>query len=398
MGSLNTFVRKQINTNISKPADDRGKPSPPPLSKTPELSKGDSVPAETTSSDINTEPPLLSETEAPSPPDTIAATVPSDSAVADVMDAPLPPLEAPQSAPEVPAYPAPLPDPVRTSAAAEKTSKKEAAETTVEALKEEDSKTEEPAASSDAPVEPPSTANGVAEVEAERLSVTLPSSQPEAALESPIAQPEELCLPNGLPLPAPQDPDVPVVSTAERDDSPIAEPVVAQQAASQDPSPVAQAEPAPVEATPAEVDSPSPAVPEVSAEPVVQEAPAQPEAPDTVPAVAEEVEEVETPAPPPAAKEEKPSPTEAAPVSDSASETVPTPPPTAAEEREDTPNPQTVTPTPVETTMQGQSNPRYHRHTVSLSVPRHQSYLANHLCNLFTRLKPGFLHLRSICI
>ncbi|XP_075892976.1 eukaryotic translation initiation factor 4 gamma 1-like isoform X3 [Nelusetta ayraudi] len=333
-------------------ADDRGKPSPPPLSKTPELSKGDSVPAETTSSDINTEPPLLSETEAPSPPDTIAATVPSDSAVADVMDAPLPPLEAPQSAPEVPAYPAPLPDPVRTSAAAEKTSKKEAAETTVEALKEEDSKTEEPAASSDAPVEPPSTANGVAEVEAERLSVTLPSSQPEAALESPIAQPEELCLPNGLPLPAPQDPDVPVVSTAERDDSPIAEPVVAQQAASQDPSPVAQAEPAPVEATPAEVDSPSPAVPEVSAEPVVQEAPAQPEAPDTVPAVAEEVEEVETPAPPPAAKEEKPSPTEAAPVSDSASETVPTPPPTAAEEREDTPNPQTVTPTPVETTMQ----------------------------------------------
>lgn len=335
------------------------------------------MPAETTSSDINTKPPLLSEAEAPSSLDTIAATVPSASAVADVMDAPLPPLEAPQSAPEVPAYPAPLPDPVRTSAAAEKTSKSEAAETTAEASKEEDSKTEEPAVSSDAPVEPPSTANGVAEVdaEAERLSVALPSSQPEAALESPIAQPEELCLPNGLPLPAPQDPDVPAVNTAERDVSPIAEPVVAQQAASQEPSAGTQA--APVETAPVDVNIPSSAVQEVSADPVVQEMPVQPEQPDTVPAVAEE-KEIETPAPPPAAKEEKPSPAEAAPVSDSAPETVPTPPPTAAEEREDTPNPQTVTPTPVETTMQGQWNPKYHTQTqfLCLFLP-HPSYPVN---------------------
>lgn len=330
------------------------------------------MPTETTSSDINTKPPLLSEAKVPSCLDIITATVPSVSAVADVMDAPLPPLEAPQSAPEVPAYPAPLPDPVCTSAAAEKTSKKEAAETTVEASKEEGSKTEEPTVSLDAPVEPPSTANGVAEVdaEAERLSVTLPSSQPEAALESPIAQPEELRLPNGLPLPAPQDPDVPVLNTAERDDSPIAEPVVAQQASSQEPSAVTQAAPletTPVENTPVDVNSSSSAVQEVSSDPVVQELPAQPEQPDTVPTVAEE-KEIETPAPPPAAKEEKPLPAEVAPVSDSASETVPTPPLTAAEEREDTPNPQTVTPTPVETTMQGQLNPRYHTQTQYLCL------------------------------
>lgn len=361
------------------------------------------MPTETTSSDINTKPPLLSEAKAPSSLDTIAATVPSDSAVADVMDAPLPPLEAPQSAPEVPAYPAPLPDPVRSSAAAEKTSKNKVAEVTAEASKEEDSKTQEPAVSSDAAVEPPSTANGVAEVEAEaeKLSVTLPSGQPEAALESPIAQPEELRLPNGLPLPAPQDPDVPVVNMAERDDSPIAEPVVAQQDASTEPSAVTQA--APVENTPVDVSSPSPAVQEVSADPVVQEMPVQPEQPeqpeqpDMVPAVAED-KETETPAPPPAAKEEKPLPTEAAPVSDSASETVPTPPPTAAEEREDTPNPQTVTPTPVETTMQGQLNPRYNTQTqflffLSPELPGKQNF-----CNLFIHLFCKFLLLLCICI
>lgn len=357
-------LRKQTNTNISKPLDDRGKPSPPPLSKTPELSKGDSVPTETTSSDMNTKPPILSEAKVPSCLDIIATTVPSVSADADVMNAPLPPLEAPQSAPEVPAYPAPLPDPLRTSAVAEKTSKSEAAETTAEASKEEDSKTEEPVVSSDAPMEPPSTTNGMAEVdaEAERLSVALPSSQSEAALESPIAQPEELRLPNGLPLPAPQDPDVPVANTAERDDSPIAEPVVAQQAASQEPPAATQAAPietAPVETTPVDINSPSSAVQAVSADPVVQEMPVQPEQPDSVSTVAEE-KEIETLAPPPVAKEEKPLPAEATPVSDNASETVPTPPPTAAEEREDTPNPQTVTATPVETTMQGQFNPRYH--------------------------------------
>lgn len=341
---LNAVLTKQANTIISKLVDDRGKPSPPPLSKTPELSKGDSAPAETTSSDINTKPPLLSEVEAAASLDIIAATLP---AVADAMDAPLPPLEAPQSAPEVPAYPAPLPDPGRALAAPEKTSKNETAETTLEVPKEEDCKTEE---SSDVPVEPPCATNGVVEVEieAEGLSVTLPSSQPEASLESPIAQPEELRLPNGLPLPAPQDPDVPVASTAEHDDSPIAEPVVSTL---QEP-----AQAAPVDATPSGVaDSAPPTAQEVTADPVVQEMQTQPEQPDTVPAVAEE-KEVETPVPPPAAKEEKPSPAEAAPVSDDAPETVPTPLPTASEEREDTPNLQTVTPTPVETTMQGQFN------------------------------------------
>lgn len=281
------------------------------------------------------------------------------------MDAPLPPREAPQSAPEVPAYPAPLPDPVRTSAAPDKTNKKEATETTEEVLKEEEAKTEEPAASLDTPIEPPSTTNGVAEVEAERLSVVLPASQAETPLESPIAQPEELRLPNGLPLPAPQDPDVPVKNTAERDDSPIAEPVISQQAVLQTPSATTQAAPTPVvQATPAPVDHPVPTVQEKPIDPVVQEAPAQAEVPETVPTVVKDDDE-ETPAPQSAAKEEKPSPAETVPIADSTSETVPTPPPTTAEEREDTPPPQTVTPALVETTMQGQL------HTNSNVPPTH---------------------------
>ncbi|KAM9358888.1 eukaryotic translation initiation factor 4 gamma 1 [Symphorus nematophorus] len=338
--------------------DDRGKPTPPPLSKTPELAKCDPIPTEATSSDTNTKPPsppLLSEAE-DTPLDTISTLAPS-APVADVMDAPPPPREptpTPQSAPEVPAYPAPFPDPVPTSAAQDKTDKK-ATEAMEEVVKEEEAEAEEVAVSADTPLAPSSTTNGVTEVEPERPSVTLPTSHLEAPLESPIAQPEELCLPNGLPLPAPQDPEVPRVSTAERDDSPIAEPDITQQPVIQTsttntqaaPTPVIQAPPAPDE----QPEPPAPAVQEVPADPVIPAAPAEPEVEDTVPPVAPDVKE-DTPVPQSTAKEEKPSPAEMVSIADSTPETVPTPPPPTAEEREDTPPPQTVTPTLVETTMQ----------------------------------------------
>ncbi|XP_045929336.1 eukaryotic translation initiation factor 4 gamma 1-like isoform X3 [Micropterus dolomieu] len=344
--------------------DERGKPTPPPLSKTPELVIGDPIPTEATSPDTNTKPPsppLLSEAEDPSL-DTISTLAPS-AAVADVMDAPPPPRErtpTPQSAPEVPAYPAPLPDPVPTSAAQDKTDKKDT-EAKEEVMVEEEAKAEEEAASLDTPFAPSSTINGVAKVEPERLSVMLPPSPLEAPLESPIAQPEELRLPNGLPLPAPQDPEVPAVSTAERDDSPIAEPddspiaepVTSQQPVIQTSTTITRAAPTPVDqATPAPVDqpAPAPAVQEIPADPIVQAAPAPPEVKETVPPVTLDVKE-DSPVPQSAAKEEKPSPAEAVSKADSTPETVPTPPPPTAEEREDTPPPQTVIPTLVETTM-----------------------------------------------
>ncbi|XP_042269550.1 eukaryotic translation initiation factor 4 gamma 1-like isoform X5 [Thunnus thynnus] len=360
-GSESTAVAQANGESVTAAAtpalvrpDDRGKPSPPPLSKTPELTKGDPIPTEASSSDTNTKPPappLLSQAESEdTPPNTISTLAPS-AAVADVMDSPSPPREStppPQSAPEVPAYPAPLPDPVPTSAAQDKTDKK-ATEAKEEEVKEEESKAEEAAASLDTPLAPSSTSNGVAEGEPERLSVMLPPGHLEAPLESPIAQPEELRLPNGLPLPAPQDPEAPAVSTTERDDSPIAEPDVTQTSTA-----ITQAAPTPdIQATPAPVDqsASAPVVQEVPAEPVVQAAPPQPEVQETVPPVDLDVKE-DTPVPQSDAKEETPSPAEAVSIAESAPETVPTPPAPVAEEREDTPPPQTVAPALVETTMQ----------------------------------------------
>uniref|UniRef100_A0A8D0DGP5 Eukaryotic translation initiation factor 4 gamma 1 n=1 Tax=Sander lucioperca TaxID=283035 RepID=A0A8D0DGP5_SANLU len=355
-GSTPTPPQVSYNAMILTKDDDRGKPTPPPLSKTPELAKGDLIPTEATSSDTNTKPPappLLSEAD-DIPLKTIPTPAPS-APVADVMDAPPPPRKStppPQSAPEVPAYPAPLPDPVPTSAAQDKTDKKITEAKEKEVLKEKEAKAEEAAA-------PPST-NGVAEVEPESPTVMLPPSHLET-LESPIAQPEELRLPNGLPLPAPQDPEVPATSPTECDDSPIAEPDISEQSVIQTSAAITQAAPTPVfQAPPAPVDqpAPAPAVQEILAEPAIQAAPTQPEVQETVPPVALDIKE-DIPVPQSTAKEEKPSPAE--PVSivdnDRTPETVPTPPPPTAEEREDTPPPQTVTPALVETTMQEQWKP-----------------------------------------
>lgn len=330
--------------------DDRGKPTPPPPSKTPELAKTDPIPTEDSSPDSNTKtptPPLLVQEET-APLNTTPSFAPSVP-VADVMDAPPPLQEAtppPQRAPEIPAYPAPLPDPVPACAAQDKSEKK-----ATEVVEEVETVAEEAAASPDTPLAAFSATNGEADIEteAEKLSVSLPPCHLEAPLESPIAQPEELRLPNGLPLPAPQDPEAPAVSTAERDDSPIAEPDVERDSVTQICTPIAQAvlDP-PLQATPTPVVQPVP-------EPVVQEIPktaeepepALPEVQDPAPTVEPDVTPVE-----PDAKEETPSPVETVSLAESASETVPSPPPPEAEEREDTPPPQPTAPALVETTMQ----------------------------------------------
>lgn len=256
----------------------------------------------------------------------------------------------------MPAYPAPLPDLVRTCAAkSEKAAAPEEEEEEVEEQLMEEVKAGEADPSSDPLAAPPSTSNGVAEVEADRPAATFPPSPVETTLESPIAQPEELCLPNGLPLPAPQDPEVPSVDTGERDDSPIAEPDIIQDSLAQTASATAEMAETPVVQA---AEQPVTAPQEISVEQVAQAVPAESEVQETVPAdaVPTETADVEEspPVPQPTAKEEKPSSTETVSITDSTSEPVPTSPPPTAEEREDIPPPLTATPALVETTMQGQ--------------------------------------------
>ncbi|XP_029700293.1 eukaryotic translation initiation factor 4 gamma 1 isoform X1 [Takifugu rubripes] len=341
--------------------DERGKPTPPPPSKTPELSKADPVPAETTSSDPNTKSPsphLLSE-----PEDVSLHTVSTlrPSAVAEEMDAAPPSTEGLHSAPEVPAYPAPLPDPVRTcTAKSEKAAAPEEEEEEEEEVEEEEVeeqvevvKAGEADPSSDPLAAPPSTSNGVAEVETDRPAAVFPPSRVETTLESPIAQPEELCLPNGLPLPAPQDPEVPAVDPGERDDSPIAEPDITQDSLAQTASATAEMAETPVVQA---AEQPAAAPQEISVEQVAQAVPVESEVQETVPADAAPTEtadvEESPPMPQPTAEEEKPSSAETVSITDSTSEPVPASPPPTAEEREDIPPPLTATPALVETTMQ----------------------------------------------
>uniref|UniRef100_A0A7N6ALJ5 Eukaryotic translation initiation factor 4 gamma 1 n=1 Tax=Anabas testudineus TaxID=64144 RepID=A0A7N6ALJ5_ANATE len=284
-GSTPTPPQVRFNTTIpikynrwSRQPNDRGKQTPLPVSKTPEPAKGDPIPTEAISSDTNTKLPVPHLVEAVDTPLNTISTPPPSAPVADVMDAPPPlrePSPSPKQAPEVPAYPAPLPDPVPTSTTHDKTHEKDTEETE-EMEKEVETEAEETAASSDTLCfAPPTTSNGVAEVELEKLTVTLPSGHLDAPLESPIAQPEELRLPNGLPLPAPQDPEAPALSTAERDDSPIAEPDVSEQPIIQASTEITHAAPTPVvNATPAPVEQPAPTpdVQEIATEPVVQAA------------------------------------------------------------------------------------------------------------------------------
>lgn len=261
------------------------------------------------------------------------------------------------SAPEVPAYPAPLPDPVPTSSIETETDE------TDEERKEEDLKeteAEETLSSLDPHGDPASGTNGVEEVEPERLSVVVPACHLEDSLESPIVQPEELCLPNGLPLPAPQDPEALAVNTAERDDSPIAEPEVIQppptQTSLQTSAAVAETPSAPtVQPTPVTVDQlPSPPAAEESpVETDSQATPAPPEDHDAAPEEPLDAQE-DVSVPQSSVKEEMTPPSETVSLPEISQETLPTVPTPPEEEREDTPPlPLTVTPALVEMSMQG---------------------------------------------
>uniref|UniRef100_A0A3B3CJC5 Eukaryotic translation initiation factor 4 gamma 1 n=1 Tax=Oryzias melastigma TaxID=30732 RepID=A0A3B3CJC5_ORYME len=341
------------------PPDDRGKPAPPPLSHTPELDKSGPTPKEATSCDANTKAPAALLLETPNSSLNTVSTFGPILPLSDNMDASpakREPTPTPLSAPEVPAYPAPLPDPVPTSSIETETDE------TDEERKEEDLKeteAEETLSSLDPHGDPTSGTNGVEEVEPERLSVVVPTCHLEDSLESPIVQPEELCLPNGLPLPAPQDPEALAVNTAERDDSPIAEPEVIQppptQTSLQTSAAVAETPSAPtVQPTPVTVDQlPSPPAAEESpVETDSQATPAPPEDHDAAPEEPLDAQE-DVSVPQSSVKEEMTPPSEAVSLPEISQETLPTVPTPPEEEREDTPPlPLTVTPALVEMSMQ----------------------------------------------
>uniref|UniRef100_A0A8C8JU75 Eukaryotic translation initiation factor 4 gamma 1 n=1 Tax=Oncorhynchus tshawytscha TaxID=74940 RepID=A0A8C8JU75_ONCTS len=231
-------------------------PTPPQvtLSKTPELVKTAPAPTEVKLPDTDSKSPSLPQ-DLPTPPrvtTTLHTTAPGTpppptSPIADMMDAPALAAAPALSAPKVPAYPAPLPEPRPTPAAEEQPS---AAKEAREEVKEKEvTEAREVTTSSKpepslAPVtNPSSSTNGVSatqplpEEEPVALSITMPSLQAaEPSLESPIAQPEELRLPNGLPLPSSQDPEK--VSAELSEEAPVA--------ATAKPDPVVQATVAPV--------------------------------------------------------------------------------------------------------------------------------------------------------
>ncbi|KAM4743217.1 eukaryotic translation initiation factor 4 gamma 1-like isoform 2-T2 [Anableps anableps] len=356
-GSDNTALPQANGESISAAAtttlvrpDDGEKLTPPSLSQTPELPKVDPILTETPSSVVKVSAPSPLSESIHTPLSKPAPSAPA----ADVMDAPSPqrgPTPSPPSAPEVPAYPAPLPGPISICSGQNKT------ENTNSIVKEEESREEETKvdeikASLDSSSPQAPSSNGVADMELEKSSVTLPPIHSEDTLESPIAQPEELHLPNGLPLSAPQNPHGPAVNTSERDDSPIAEPVLSQQSVTQSCAAEAAGKET-VLATPAAVNqsASTPAVEEAPTEAVVLPKPSEPEVQDVVTEVIPEVKE-EAPQLPTDAKEETPSPTETVSSADNTSETMSAHPPPTAEEKEGDPSPPTVTPSPVETTMQ----------------------------------------------
>uniref|UniRef100_A0A8C7UW57 Eukaryotic translation initiation factor 4 gamma 1 n=1 Tax=Oncorhynchus mykiss TaxID=8022 RepID=A0A8C7UW57_ONCMY len=302
------------SSEVNLTSDDRGNPaatlitSPPALSKTPELVKTYPAPTEVKLPDTNSKSPSLSQ-DLPTPPSvttthhtTVPTTPqPSTSPIADMMDAP---AAAPApSAPEVPAYPAPLPEPRPTPAAEEHPSATKEEREEVK-IKEEVAEARQEVTTSSKPepslapvITPSSNTNGISatqpppakEEEPAALSINMPTPQAaEPPPESPIAQPEELRLPNGLPLPSPQDPEKMSAESSECDVSPIAEPEVAQLqseapmpklmpvAVTATPAPVVKATPAPVvKATPAPVAQATPApVAQATPAPVAQATPA----------------------------------------------------------------------------------------------------------------------------
>uniref|UniRef100_A0A8C8JZK3 Eukaryotic translation initiation factor 4 gamma 1 n=1 Tax=Oncorhynchus tshawytscha TaxID=74940 RepID=A0A8C8JZK3_ONCTS len=114
--------------------------------------------------------------------------------------------------------------------------------------------------------------------------------------ESPIAQPEELRLPNGLPLPSPQDPEKMSAESSECDVSPIAEPEVAQL---QSEAPMPKLTPVAVTATPAPIVKATPTpVAQATPAPIAQAPPVLAETATTTVVTAPRVED-EMDSPPP---------------------------------------------------------------------------------------------------
>uniref|UniRef100_A0A8C7UF16 Eukaryotic translation initiation factor 4 gamma 1 n=1 Tax=Oncorhynchus mykiss TaxID=8022 RepID=A0A8C7UF16_ONCMY len=238
----------QVNDDSSE-VNDRGKPAatlitgPPALSKTPELVK--TAPTEVKLPDTDSKSPSLPQDLPTSPrvTTTLHTTAPgtpppSTCPIADMMDAPAPAAAPALSPPKVPAYPAPLPEPRPTPAAEEQPSAAKEAQVKEKEIKEVTEAREVTTSSKPEPslapvTNPSSSTNGMSatqplpEEEPVALSITMPSLQAaEPPLESPIAQPEELRLPNGLPLPSSQDPEKVSAELSECDLSPIAEPEV----------------------------------------------------------------------------------------------------------------------------------------------------------------------------
>ncbi|XP_031646940.1 eukaryotic translation initiation factor 4 gamma 1 isoform X17 [Oncorhynchus kisutch] len=259
--------------------DDRGNPAATLITVPPELVKTYPAPTEVKLPETNSKSPSLSQ-DLPTPPSvttthhtTVPTTPqPSTSPIADTMDAP---AAAPApSAPEVPAYPAPLPEPRPTPAAEEREEvkiKEEVAE-----ARQEVTTSSKPEPSLAPVITPSSSTNGISatqpppakEEEPAALSINMPTPQAaEPPPESPIAQPEELRLPNGLPLPSPQDPEKMSAESSECDVSPIAEPEVAQL---QSEAPMPKLTPVAVTATPAPIVKATPA-PIAQAPPVLAE-------------------------------------------------------------------------------------------------------------------------------
>ncbi|KAI1893865.1 hypothetical protein AGOR_G00128060 [Albula goreensis] len=261
--------------------DDRAKPPTaaptPPPSKSLEATPKESPSAENKpDTDIKVTP--LMEVPIPpgeSPVNTNASpTPPPDIPISDSVDAPTgPPAPAstnaaPQDAAPVSLTPAeqpPAPEPekkeqqqqqeeeVAEEVRKEEEKKEEAVEEKEQAAEPEPEPAPTPVsapapASTPAatPSAPPSTTNGVGAEphSAEERTATPPpkAEPPQEQPVTPITQPEELLLSNGLAAPGAQDPEEASEESAECDVSPIAEPEVAQQ---QEAPPAVAAAPAP---------------------------------------------------------------------------------------------------------------------------------------------------------
>ncbi|XP_049582920.1 eukaryotic translation initiation factor 4 gamma 1 isoform X2 [Syngnathus scovelli] len=282
-------------------ADDSGKPLLPSLSPPPDSVQGDLTLAEAPFSDINNKPATSSSSSEAleTPVNTICISPPASIVpITDRMYAPRELSPEPQPAPEVPAYPAPLPDFTPTSAVKENLERKAKNLEEVDVVIREEIQSENASSFLDTSLTRSSSTNGVAEDMPEIPSIRTPSTNQESPLESPIAQPEELSLSNGVPLPSPQDMVTPVTHTKACDDSPIAEPDVCLQPVINPPKAINKPVPTSlVESTTAPVaESVSTVSLEAPVEAITQAASSQTEGEQTVPPVSQDTDKV-TPMP-----------------------------------------------------------------------------------------------------